>query len=152
MLAPGIGIEFQWPLRGNARIFLTQAAGCRIARVHIEFAPCLCLLCVQRSKVGIGHIDLAANFDAIRPSRPRQLIRNIIQRAGIGRNIFTDTAVAARCRLDQTAVFVGQAEGQAINLGLCRDHQFFVRGQTQKATNAIRKILDVLVRERIVER
>ena len=61
--ALGIGEQRQRPLRGDARIELTQAAGGGVARIGEHLVARRGLRLVHLEEVGLGHEDLAADLD-----------------------------------------------------------------------------------------
>jgi len=124
-LAPAMREEAQRALGGDARVLLAERAGGGVARVG-ELARLLAGLLglreqagVERGKVGLGHIDLAADLEDRRVGGlAGQLLRDVGDRADIGGDVLADLAVAAGQRLNQPAVLVAQRAGQAIDLGL----------------------------------
>ncbi len=62
-LAPGVGEELERPRGGDARVELAQRAGGEVARIGEGRLAGLGLAGVQRAKIGVAHVDLAARFE-----------------------------------------------------------------------------------------
>ena len=66
--APGVGEEAQGPLCRDGRVLLSQGAGGEIPRVRIGALAGRIRRPIEGIKGVIGGIDLAANFDDVRPT------------------------------------------------------------------------------------
>ena len=107
---PCIGEELQRARLGDLDVELAQATCGRIARIGKHFAARLGLAGIERRKIGVGHVDLAADLDAVRPALPGKKDRHIIQRAGIRGNVLADLPVPARGSPNKLALLIGQAQ------------------------------------------
>ena len=123
--AERVGIERQRPLRGDARIELAQAAGRAVARIdqRLDLAVRGARLLVVFLERGARHVDLAAHFQHARPALAAQPQRNRLDRAQVGGDVLAGLAVAARRAAHEHAVLVAQADRQAVELGLDREHR-----------------------------
>ena len=141
-VAQAVGVKAQGALRGNARVQLAHRASGGVARVG-EGLGCFfasgharALAFVERLEVIAPHVHLAAHFQHGRGAA-QQAQRDLADGADVLRDVFARGAVAARGRLHQHAVFVAQADGQAVELGLGHvGHGRQVVGQFQLAAHA----------------
>jgi hypothetical protein len=115
--AQAVGKKAQRALGGDVRIELAHGPRGGVARVHKGLAALLALALVERIKVGAAHVDLAAHFQH-RGHALGQGQRNLPDGADVVRHVLAHLAIAARGGLHQAAVFVAQAHGQAVKLGL----------------------------------
>ena len=107
-LAPAIGKEPQRPRRCDLGIQLPQRSRRGIARIGKLFVRFLGLPRVQRGEIGMAHIDFAAHFQNF--GRTGQTLGNIGDGAGVGGDILTHLAIAARRGLHQPALNISQAQ------------------------------------------
>ena len=92
---------FERPCGGVARIGEERFAG----RFAFGVEP------VER---GVGHQNLASDFEEVGIAVARQLQRNAADGADVGRDVVALGAVAARHGLQQAAVIVGERDGRAV--------------------------------------
>ena len=112
--------------RGDARVELTQGAGSGIAGIHEGLAARSHSLGIGGLEAGTAHVDLAAHFQTTRHSRSRltrlrigrQTQRHITDGAHVVGDVLAGHAVATGRGTYQQAIFVKQADGNAIDLGL----------------------------------
>ena len=114
--ADAIGEEAQRTLGGNARIQLAQAAGSGIAGVGEFLLAGIALTLVQTGEIALVHQHFPAHVDHLRHLFAMQAQGNGAHGADVGGDVFAGRTVAPRGRLDQHAVFVTQADGQAVEL------------------------------------
>ncbi len=103
------------PLRGHARVDLAQRARPTVAWIGIGRQARLLALGVDAGKLGLGHVDLAADFGRSRFAQP---LGQGLDRAQVGGHVLAGGAVAAGRALDEPATFVTQGDGQAVDLEL----------------------------------
>ncbi len=157
-LAPAMREEAQRALCGDARVLLAERARGGVARVG-ELARLLAGLRgvreqagVERGEVGLCHVHLAADLeDRGEGGLSAERLRDVGDRADIGGDVLADLPVAAGERLDQPAVLVAQRAGQAVDLGLGGERDGGVVGKLEEAADAAGELLDLRVRERVVE-
>ena len=149
-LAPGIGIELERPVAGNARVQLAQRPRRRIARIGEGFLATCRLTRIERGKIGMTHIDFAPDFDDIRHPG-RQDGRDIGDRAHIGSDILALGTIAPGGGGHKLAGLVAQVTGQAVDLRLSGKVDASAVGG-QKLVNTTDEISDIVIRKRIVER
>src|SRR3546814_17845929 len=70
---------------------------------------------------GARHVDLTAHLQHARPALAAQLQRNRANRAQVGGAVLAGLAVAAGGALHEHAVFVAQADRQAVEPGFDRE-------------------------------
>jgi hypothetical protein len=104
-LTPGIGEKLQRPRCGDRGIKLAQRPCRRIARIGENRLAILGLALVQRRKIRVAHIDLAAHLKHIWRIAA-QHIRDARNGTGIERNVLARRAVTTGGRRDQTAHLV----------------------------------------------
>ena len=148
--APGVGEKLQRPLGGHARIELAQRAGGEVARIGVDRLPGGGLTRVQRGKVGVAHVDFAARFEDL--GRALEALRDRFDNAHVRGDVLAFVAVAARRRLDEFAILVAQAAGEAVDLRFRNDIERRAIGQAQKTPHPGAELLDFLVGEDIAER
>ena len=146
-----IGEQRQRPFCSDAWIELPKAARGGVARIGEYLLPSGGLGFIHLEEVGLGHEDLAANFDqrrrtAFQPCRYR------IHRAQIGGDILTLGAVAARRTTHEATVLVGQVDRQAIDLRFGDKCQLGARRQPDKASRAGTELAEFFHAHCIVER
>ena len=78
-------------------------------------------------------------------------MRNIGDRPDVGRNVFASRPIPARCAEHEIAALVSERAAQAIDLRLGREHDRLIRREVQEAPDSRDKLIDVLVRESVVE-
>jgi len=122
-----VGEKRQRPLRGDRRIELSQRAGGAVARVGQRLFAMRQRAFVEFFKAGARHVHLAAHFQHGRCGAA-QVQRDGTDGADIGGYIFAAGTIAARRRAYQRAMFVAQADGQAVELGLDRKQRFAFAG------------------------
>ena len=147
-IAPSIGKKAQGAGGGDAGIQLAQRPSGGVAGVGKDLVTIGRLPGVQRSEIGMGHIDLAAHLHHLR--RAGDVLGNIGNCAGIVGDVFAHRAIPARGRLHQHAPLIAQGQGQPVDLGLGRKGQG--AAMAQKAADAVRKIGDVAVFKGIFQR
>src|SRR5690606_17102277 len=129
-----ISVKRQRTLRGDTRIELTQKTRRRIARIDEHLGIGSTLLLVEALEIGTLHQHLAAHLEHIGTGCNAQW--NRANGAHIGRDIFTNLAVAACRRLHQHAFLVTQIDGEAVELYLGGiRHRCRVRRQVELAPN-----------------
>ncbi|CAB4804430.1 unannotated protein [freshwater metagenome] len=102
----------------DARIFLTQASGGRVARVHEQLLSGLSCALIHCLETGERHIDLAADFDDFGNIGPHKAMRNGSHREHVGSDVFAHAAIAACGCLHQHAALIAQADCQPVDLEL----------------------------------
>ncbi len=140
--AQAVGEEAERAPGGIARVELADDAGGGVARVDEDLLVLragldeLLLALVERGEVVAPHEDLAAHLDdgrrgALQPLRHRG------DRAHGVRHVLARLAVAARRRLDERAVLVAQADGEAVELqlGVVGDRRVVV-GEAERLADA----------------
>ncbi|CAB4795100.1 unannotated protein [freshwater metagenome] len=100
----------------DARIFLAQASGGRVARVHEQLFASLSCALIHCLEAGERHIDLAANFDDLGNIGPPKAMRNGSHREHVGGDIFADATIAACGCLHQDSALIAQADCQPVDL------------------------------------
>ena len=116
--AEAVGEKAQLAAGGNGGVKLAQAARGGIARVGEGFAAIALSGCVQRGEGGFRHVNFATDVDDCRRRGVEQAQRDGADGAHVGGDVFAGRAVAARRRAHQHAVFVAQADGEAVKLRL----------------------------------
>ena len=149
--APGISEKFQFAACRHFRVELSQRARCGVARIDIGLLALGFHLRVERQEVALGHIDLAAHLDDVRGAC-RQGLGDFLDGSDIGGDIFAGRAVAARCGAHQAAILVADRHGKAVDLRLGGKGDRVIRKAAEEAIDAGDEILDVFLREGIVER
>ncbi len=144
---PGVAEEAQGTLRRDRRIELAQRACGGVARVREDLGAGRRLFGVEALEVLVPEIDFAADLDEVRHAAAFQAMRDFLDGAHVGGDVFAFLAVAARGGLDQGAVLVGDRYGEAIDLGFRRHFERGLACEAQKAANALQEFRDVLVRE-----
>ena len=142
---PGIGKEIQRPGFGDLGIKLAQAAGGCVARIGKSLAARLVFARIESRKVGMAHIDFAADLDEIGPILASQFRRDVIQCQRVRGDVFADQPVSACCSTFQFALFIGQAERQTVNFRLGGEFQCLGLVQSEEAPDAPGKLGDVFV-------
>src|SRR5690606_23034062 len=117
-MAPGIGEESEVPARGYRGVLLAKRAGGGVARVDIALSSGSRGTLLERLKLGIGHVDLAADLDRFRPAVPVELVRDVLDGLEVLGDVLADIAVAARGALDEDTVLVAQRGRETVDLGL----------------------------------
>ena len=90
----------------NAGVKLTQRACRSIARIGEYLALFAARFLIHRLKSRLRHKDLTPHFDTRRNVVPPQTQGDGTYCAHVGGNVFTGSAVTARCRPHQQAIFV----------------------------------------------
>ena len=93
----------------------------------------------------MAHIDFAADFHEIGPGLATQLRWDVIQCQGVRGDVFADQSVSACCSPFQLALFIGQAERQAVDLGFSGELQGVGLVQSEKAPDTPGEFGDVFV-------
>ncbi len=148
--APGVGEKLQGPLGGHARIELTQGASGKVARIGVDRLAGGRLARVERGKVGMAHVDFAARLEDLR--RALKALWDRFDNAHVRGHVLAFVTVAARGRLDEFAILVAQAAGEAVDLGFRNDIERRAFAQAQKPPHAGAELLDFLIREDVAER
>jgi hypothetical protein len=153
--APAPGEEAQRARFRDGGVLLAQRSGGGVARIG-ELAGFLAALLglgeqagVESSEVLLRHVHLAAHLEDLGGAGDR--LRDVGDRASVGRDVFADLAIAAGERLDQPAALVAQRAGEAVDLGLGGERHGFRVAQRKEAADAAEEVGDVLVVEAIVE-
>ncbi len=147
--ANAVGEEAQRALRGDARIQLPQRAGRAIARVGQYLAALGTHLRVVGFERSTWHVDLAAHFQHPRPTLAAQTQRNRFDGAQVGADILAGGAIAARGALHELAIFVAQADRQAIEFGFGRKQRL---SDLQPLADAPHELGHFLIAEGIAQR
>ena len=122
-LADAIGVETQRSLRSDSRIQLPQRARRAIAWIGQHLAVVQAGMFVPALEIGPRHVDLAAHFQHLRPALSLQMPGDDGDRAQIGGDILAGAAVTTGRALHEHAILVAQADRQAVELRLDREHQ-----------------------------
>ena len=117
-VADPVAEEAQGAGSALARVEEPDAAGGDVARVGVRRLAIPRLRLVQTDKVGIGHVDLAADLDPRRRVGAAEPQRQVTDRAGIVGNVVADSAVAARRCQCQAPGVIGQRHRHAVDLQL----------------------------------
>ncbi len=127
--AERVGVERQRTLRGDARIELAQAAGGGVARIdqRLDLAVRRARRFVVRLEAGARHVDLAAHFQHLGPACATQPQRDRLDRAQVRGHVLAAFAVAARRAAHELAVFVAQADREAVEFRLDREQRVIDR-------------------------
>ena len=107
-LAPGIGEESERPFRGDGRVELAQRAGGGVARIGEHRLAGRGLALVEGEKVGMAHIDFAADLADGGDAVAVELLRDLGDGADIGGDVLAFEAVAAGRAVDQEPALVAQ--------------------------------------------
>ncbi len=142
-IPPGIAKEVQGPLFRDGWIQLAQGPGRGIAGIGEGLIARRFLSFVQGQKLILAHIDFTAHFQDVRPVTARQGFGHIGQGAHIGGNIFAFCAIAARCGIDQTPLFIAQRRRQAVDLWFCQYGKLFRIAKAQKPAHAGQEFGDI---------
>ena len=149
-LAPCVSEESQRTPRCNVRIELAQRTRRSVARIgEYLFVRCLLAL-VQRGKIGMRHVNFAANFENF--WRAVKFLRDRLNRLHIARDVLAFKTIAARRRLNQAPMFEAQRARQPVDLRLRRHSEISGFGKAEKASHAIAKFADFLVGKNVAER
>ncbi len=149
-LAPRIGEEAQGTHCRDRRIDLAQRPGGGVAGILVLGLVRRALTGIERFKVGVADIHLAAHLQHIRHVTGQGL-RDLCDRAKIGCHVLAGFTVTARGAMDKATFFIAQAGRQAIDLGLGGDRQGFVVFQSEETSDAGQEIGHILVGEGIAE-
>ncbi|CAM5345005.1 hypothetical protein RLIN73S_04400 [Rhodanobacter lindaniclasticus] len=122
-LAHRVGEEAQPPPGGDRRVELAQRAGRAVARVRQRLLAVPACMLVERFEVLVQHDDFAAHFEHIGPALAAQLQRDRAHGAQVRGDVLAGLAIAAGGALHEHAVFVAQADRQAVQLGFHRKHR-----------------------------
>ena len=114
----GVGKEAQWPLRGDGRVQLTQAARGGVAWIHETALPSLFQLFIEALEVVLEDQHLAADLDGGGWIVPGKLHGDGGDGAHIGGNVLALEAIASGRALHQSSSLVEQVHRHAIQLGL----------------------------------
>ena len=116
--AVAVGEETELARGSDGGVKLAQTASGGVARVGKGLAATLQGLRVQRGKGRLRHIDFAAHFDDGRRGVAQKPQRDGADGAHIGGYVLAGRAVATGCSTGQHAVFVTQADGEAVEFRL----------------------------------
>ena len=144
-----IGVEREWPFGGEAGIELAQAARCGIARIGKRLVTGLAGFCVEFLETCLRHENLAAHLEQGRIVFSEQLQGNGFDSAHVAGHVLTPFAVTPCCTLDETAVFISQADGETVKFRFSGVDDGLVR--TQPVTHAAIEIRQFLFAEDIIE-
>ena len=150
-LAKRIGEELQIARSGHLGVLLAKRSGGRIAGIGEYLAAGGFLRRIQRQKVAPVHIELAAHLEYIR-RRSGKCLRHRVHHADVGGDILAFGAVAAGGGLYQCAALIAERQRQPVDFRLGGEGQLVILGKRQEAPDAGGEILDVLVREAVVQR
>src|SRR5262249_26374001 len=131
---------------------LAQRPGRRVARIGENLSAALGLPFVEREERMLGHIDFAAHLADVWNVPAFELLRYVLERADVRRDILALGAVAARRGPDQLAALVAQRHRKAVDLGLGREGDRLVGRELEKPADAFDKVAHVFFAERIAER
>ncbi len=145
-LALGIGEKREFASGGDAGVELPQAAGGGVARIG-EFSF---LALIQGEEIGLGHIDLAANFNLFRRVL-RQGFRQRLQGQQVLGNILAFTAIAARGGANKFSVLIGEGNRQAVDFGFRHEVQWRCI-QAEKSPDFGTEISKIFRPKHVVER
>ena len=106
MQPPGVGKETQGPLGGDFGVDLAQGARRSIAGIGIGLLACRLGRGVQGGEFLMPQIDLAADFDDVRPTRTRQPLGDVRNGPEVFGDVFSHPAIAPGRPLNQNAFFV----------------------------------------------
>ena len=98
----------------------------------------------------MAHVDFAARLEDLR--RALKALRDRFDNAHVRGDVLAFVTVAARGRLDEFAILVAQAAGEAVDLGFRNDIERRALAQAQKAPHAGAELLGFLIREDVAER
>ena len=117
--APGIGEKLERALGRHARIELAQRAGGEIAWIGVDRLARGRLARIERGKIGVAHVDLAARLEHL--WRALEALWDRFHHAHIRGHVLAFVAVAARSRLHELAILIAQAAGQPVDLRFRND-------------------------------
>ncbi len=150
--APGIGEEFQRPLRRHRGIELAQRARRRIARIGEQ------RLCPPPPAVRSRRRNRRGSYRLRRARRARRGAAPA-SRCGMSAMVRTLAVTSSPTRpsprvaaLDQHAFLIAQRTGQAVDLRLGGEGDVRLRGEAEKAFHARDEFLQFVVGENIAER
>ena len=124
--AVAVSEETELARSGDGGVKLAQAASGGVARVGKGLAATLQGLRVQRGKGRLRHIDFAAHFDDSGRGVAQEPQRDGADGAHISGHVLAGRAVATGRRTGQYAVFVTQADGEAVEFRLGGEMQWRV--------------------------
>ncbi len=150
--APAPGKEAQGPRGRDRGIELAQRAGRGVARIGEGFAAPLRLPLVERLKVGVAHIDFAANLEHVRHIAAADLLRNIGDGADIGGHVLAFGAVAARRRHRELPALVAQRNGETVDFHLGGEIERGFGAEHQEAPDASHEFAGLVIGEDVAER
>src|SRR5712691_10334036 len=132
----------------DAGIDLADAAGGRVARIHIAGLALRLHLGVKALEGRDREIDLASHLEDVGQARKRlDAERDAANRADVGGHVLADGAVTARGRADQPAVLIREADREAVDLQL----RAVVDVAADGAAHAAVEGSDLVLVERVLE-
>ena len=138
---PGIGKKPQRARCGNTGIQLAQRPCGSVAGVGKGFLTIAKPACVEGGKIGVAHVNFAANIHQGRDIITLQLVRNIGDGAGVFGDVFAHLTVTPCGGLGQAAIHIAQAKRQTVDFGFSGVGNR--SGQAQKFAHPVVKIGDV---------
>ena len=120
-VAPGIGKEAQRPRGRDGGVKLPQGTRRRVARIGELLVIRLALARVQRGKVGMPEIGLAAHLEHA-GHIAGELLRNVGDGARIDGDVLALLAIAACGCLHQPPLLISQCQRQPVDFGFRREH------------------------------
>ena len=131
----------------DGRRLLLERAGRGVAGVGEEGLAGRFAFGVEAVERGVGHQDLAADFEEVGPVVALQPQGHRADRADVGRHVVALRAVAARHGPQQPAVFVGERDGRAVELQFAD-----VLRRADFALDALDELVELLERVGVAER
>ena len=139
-----MGPELERPLRRYGGILLPQRARSSIPRIGEQLAARFLLRLVECLEIGLGHVDLAADFKHLRDIGTGQFLRDIGDIGDVRRDIFTDLAVTTRCGAHQLASLIAQRARKTVDLVFRRDGYRVTLVQREKTPHARHPLIHFL--------
>ena len=150
-LTERIGEEAQGPAGGDRGIELTQRARRRVARIGEEPLFRRSLARVERRKILMRHVDLAAHLQHGGRAVFERL-GNVVERTDIRGHILALKSVAARRCVDEAAALIAQRAGEAVDFRLRGEDEIRRVSKLEKAAHPRGEVDDLFVREDVAER
>ena len=141
-LAPAdlVDVDGEGALGGDGGVKLAHGAGGGVAGVGEERFAALGALGVHALEAALRHVDLAANLEGGgRVAREHE--GDGADGAEVGRDVLAATAVAAGGALHETSAFVGEGDGEAIDLRLRREGEVVATGPLGGAAVPVGEVL-----------
>ena len=149
--AETVGEEAKRAGGGNRRVELPQGTGRSVARVRERRLARLFAPPVEREKIFLAHIDLAAHLqDGGRAAG--EPVGHVAHRPEVAGDVLAHGAVAPRRAENESAVLVAQRNRQPVDLGLRHDLHRLVGVKAEETAHAGIEVHDVFGVERVAER